>query len=140
LRLPLLSTITNTKQVRKAIMILIATWLKNQDSATESPSLIYWANGSVATHEDYIQHFDHTHAVIKNPDGSVQQLFFPDLSGATFYDTVERVWKVRPQGETFRLFVEDPFADDHDIRADMSMCPIAYSPRIDRTKLTQTSH
>src|SRR5258705_11001228 len=103
-------------------MILIATWLKNQDSATESPSLIYWADGSVATDEDYIQHLDRTRTVIKNPDGSVQQLFLSDLSGATFYDTVERVWKVRPQGETFRLFVEDPFADDRDIMADMSMC------------------
>jgi hypothetical protein len=82
-------------------MILIATWLKGQNYPNERPSLIYWADGTVTTHEDYVRDLDCTHTGIMNPDGSMQMIFLPDLSGAVSYDTVERVWKVRPQVKPF---------------------------------------
>jgi hypothetical protein len=87
-----------------------------------------------------VQHLDHTRTAIFNPDGSVQEIFLADLSGAVFYDTADRVWKVRPQGEIFPLYLEDPFADDYDIEAELSICHIRYSSRIQRLKLSQTSH
>jgi hypothetical protein len=121
-------------------MILIATWLKGQNYPNERPSLIYWADGTVTTHEDYVRDLDCTHTGIMNPDGSMQMIFLPDLSGAVSYDNVERVWKVRPQGETIQLDMEDPFADDHDITAEIYTCPIVYSAKINRARLTQTSH
>jgi len=118
-------------------MILIAIWLEGQDP-TESPSHIYWADGKVATEEDYVRHLDHTYTFVSNPDGSLQKLVFPELSGEAFYDSTERIWKIRPLGKILRTDLGNPLAHDHDIVAEMSTFPIVYNLSVSRTKATET--
>jgi hypothetical protein len=121
-------------------MILVADWLEGRDPSTEPPSLIHWADGSVATLADFARNFHHTNMMIVRPDGSLQQIFLPDFSGSAFYDTAERVWRVRPEGETIQLSLEDPFASDDDIIAEIFTFPIVYRSKINRAKLTETAH
>ena len=118
-------------------MILIAIWHEPEDVSLP-PSLVYWANGDPATREDYWKHLRYTSISFISPDRKLLQLFLPGLSGATFYDASERVWKVRPEGEVFSLFANDPLADDHPLLGEIAMCPIAYRPKIERPKAAHT--
>jgi hypothetical protein len=117
-------------------MILIAVWLVGRDPA-ESPSLIYWADGTIATEEDYVRHLDDTYTFVSNPDGSLQKLVFPELSGEAFYDSIERVWKIRPHGKILQTDLRNPLAHDHDIVVEMSTFPIVYNLTVSRTKATE---
>ena len=120
-------------------MILIAVWLKGQDP-NEGPSQIYWADGTAATEEDYGQYRDHTYTLISHPDGYLQRIFLPDLSGEAFYDSIERVWTIRPFGKLLQTDLRDPFAHEHEIAAEMSTFPLVYSLTISRTKATNVLH
>ncbi len=113
-------------------MILIAFWDDCED-ANLPPSLVYWANGDRATREDYWMHQRDTRISFMSPDHKLVQLLIPDLFGATFYDASDRVWKVRPEGEVFSLFANDPLADNHTLLGEIALCPIAYRPKIQRS-------
>ena len=112
---------------------LIARWATHEDATLEPPHLVYWQDGTPATHEDYRNHLDDTHTWIITPLSSIERRIFPDIVADVRYDTVAGNWAISGQGvEPAGLFLTNPDATDDQILEELYTFPIIYRHRIHR--------
>ena len=112
-------------------MILIALWHTGSD-ATELPSLVYWQDGSPASPRDLADARDHTTFTFSNPDGSRQQIFFPNLYANAIYSARAHSWRFRPSGLELTTDVSDPLVSHVDLIAEMATFPMVYKLNVIR--------
>ena len=115
------------------MMALIARWLRQEDTTLKTPHMVFWEDGTLATHDDYQKHLDDTHTWISNSPSGVELRIFPDIVADVRYDIWAGVWAL--SGESVRpaaLSITDPNATCDQIVAELYTFPIVYRARIHR--------
>jgi hypothetical protein len=111
---------------------LIAKWMIDQDASIDPPRVVRWADGSPATHIDYLTHMVDTHTCISGING-IELHMFPDVMADVRYDDFARTWVISGVGVTpAALDLTDPNAPDEQIIAELYTYPIVYRARIHR--------
>ncbi len=108
-------------------MKLIASWAKDEDDNFGSPDLVWWADGSPATLQDYGHHvFDTNYWVDKGAAGTELHMC-PEIVAEAYYCPWGRTWGIRGDGVIpTSLGLTDPEASDSQIRSMLSALPTAY--------------
>jgi hypothetical protein len=114
-------------------MRLIARWATDGNSTLEPPSLIWWADGTPATQEDYKRHLDDTHAWVITPLMSIERRVYPEIVADVRYDASAESWTIGGDGITpASLELPDRNATDDQILTELYTFPIIYRARIHR--------
>jgi hypothetical protein len=111
----------------QSVMDLIATWTPDQDMSVELPSAVRWANGTPATHSDYLEHMLATHAFVGDGENGIELRIFPGIVADVRYDSYARTWTVSGVDVTSSaLDLTDPDAPDDQIVAALYALPVVY--------------
>ncbi|WP_433968294.1 hypothetical protein [Tunturiibacter gelidiferens] len=114
-------------------MELIAKWNPSQDMSVELPSSVRWADGTCATHNDYLQHMLDTHTFVGDCENGREIRMFPNIVADVRYDHSAQTWAVSGVGVTpSALALTDPDASDDQITAALYALPVVYRSNIRR--------
>lgn len=113
--------------------ILTARWATDGNSTLEPPSLIWWADGTPATQDEYRQHLVDTHKWVITPLMGIERRVYPEIVGDVRYDAYCGSWTISGNGVTpASLELADPHSTDDDIMAELYTFPTVYRVRIHR--------
>ena len=117
----------------KSMMDLIATWTRDQDMSVELPNAVRWADGTPATHNDYLEHVLDTHTFVGDCVNGMERRIFPGIVADVRYDSYAQTWTVSGVDVTrSALDLIDADAPDDQIVAALYALPIVYRPNIIR--------
>lgn len=109
---------------------LIAEWPLGQEFTSVRPEHVYWADGTSATHDDYMALQDYTY-LLKQQGSRMVKHIFPSIIADVKFDNASGRWRVSgPEVESFCLELFDPNIADDQITAEMSTYRVVYKHRI----------
>jgi hypothetical protein len=126
-----MTPLKNVTRGRNVMLTLVAKWTRTRDPLKDKPIRVTWADGRLATQQDYINHREDTRELVATSTG-VELRMYPDLVADVRYDYYTGVWFVVAPGEepiSLGLLYN---ATDEQIRAELSQFPRIYRPKIHR--------
>jgi hypothetical protein len=118
---------------KTTMRMLTARWATDGNSTLEPPSLIWWADGTPATQDEYQKHLSDTHTWVITPLMSIERRVYPEIVADVWYCDATGSWVTSGQGVTAgSLELADRDTTDDQIRAELYTFPVIYRARIHR--------
>jgi hypothetical protein len=113
--------------------MLTARWATDGNSTLEPPSLLWWADGTPATQDEYWTHLSDTHSWVIMPPTGIERRTFPDIVADVRYCEAAASWVLEGDGiKSASLELPDRSATDDQIRQELYTLPVIYRARIHR--------